>query len=334
MTIRFALFRLVSPRDRRYPRMIRRSQTRPPGLADALLAWPMATTGPSEPSPGPSSLAPGGDPPQSSGAQAFLDLSPAPMPSNPDSGSVSAPGDPEHGSDDEPAEPDPAPVDQDASDGEVELASDGKAHPWVTDFRNRHYAEASKLAQIIGNGATPDEILAVSGGEFDWGRDPMAAKHGNYFGLHSRGTDPSQYFPGQTGYQRTTQDSPLATFDPANGFFYSGLRFASRMKAGAGNIDLSDPMTFFSLAHQLGWGATNPKYISMVTGAYETVRRSAAQGRECPNGAQRPSARHWADALSCKIRRFRMYSAYNQRRRNAEIGLDGAWRLRERPFRN
>jgi hypothetical protein len=51
----------------------------------------------------------------------------------------------------------------------------------------------------------------------------------------------------------------------------------ARMKAGAGKSDLSDPKTFFALAHSLGWGATNPKYFPLVTGAYDTVRRGAAE---------------------------------------------------------
>jgi hypothetical protein len=146
----------------------------------------------------------------------------------------------------------------------------------VTDFRSRHYADAAKLAKVIGNGATPDEVLAISGAEFNYGQDDKARVHGNYFGLHSPGTDAARYYPGQTGYLPTKAGPPLATFDPANGFFYSGLRFANRMKANAASSDLSDPESFFALAHSLGWGTTNSKYLQSVRGAYSNLRRSAA----------------------------------------------------------
>ena len=159
--------------------------------------------------------------------------------------------------------------------GELIPAADHSAHPWVTDFRNRHYTDATKLAKIIGNGATPDEVLALSGAEFHWGLDPKAKVHGNYFGLHSKSVYQRDYFPGQTGTIPTTGDGPLATFDPQTGFFYSGLRFANRMKAAAGDADLSDPDSFFSLAHERGWGTTQDDYLSRVKGAYATVRLSA-----------------------------------------------------------
>ena len=174
------------------------------------------------------------------------------------------------------------PPDQSPEEGDLILAADHPAYPWVTDFRNQHYAEAAKLANVIGNGATPDEILAVSGNEFDWGRDPKAAVHGNYFGLHSKSIYQRDYFPGQTGYLPTSKDGPLATFDPNTGFFYSGLRFANRMKSAAGNADLSDPATFFSLAHQRGWGATQEDYLNRVGGAYATLRRSALRPGNSP----------------------------------------------------
>ena len=162
-----------------------------------------------------------------------------------------------------------------AEGGEFILAADHSAHPWVTDFRNRHYADAAKLAKIIGNGATPDEVLAISGDEFRWGLDPKAKVHGNYFGLHSKSIYQRDFFPGQTGTVATSRDGPLATFDPNTGFFYSGLRFANRMKAAAGDTDLSDPDTFFSLAHDRGWGTDQKDYLDRVKGAYATVRRSA-----------------------------------------------------------
>ncbi len=165
--------------------------------------------------------------------------------------------------------------DQSPEDGSFVLAAAPQAHQWVTDFRNRHYADAAKLANIIGNGATPDEVLAVSGNEFRWGLDPKAKVHGNYFGLHSNGINQRDFFPGQTGTIPTAGDGPLATFDPENGFFYSGLRFANRMKGAAGKTDLSDPGAFFSTAHERGWGTGRDDYLDRVNGAYATLMRSA-----------------------------------------------------------
>ncbi len=187
-----------------------------------------------------------------------------------------------------PTDEDSAQADPDTSeaqspdDAELILAGEPQAHPWVTDFRSRHFADAAKLAKIIGNGATPDEVLAVSGNEFRWGLDPKAKVHGNYFGLHSNSIYQRDFFPGQTGTIPTTGDGPLATFDPTTGFFYSGLRFANKMKAAAGKTDLSDPIAFFSLAHERGWGTDRPDYLDRINGAYATLMRSARASKTSP----------------------------------------------------
>ena len=173
--------------------------------------------------------------------------------------------------------------DQSPEGGDFILAATPQAHPWVTDFRSRHYVDAAKLAKIIGNGATPDEVLTVSGNEFHWGLDPKAKLHGNHFGLHSNSIYQKDFFPGQTGTIPTAKDGPLATFDPDNGFFYSGLRFANRMKAAAGKTDLSDPGAFFALAHKRGWGTDRPDYLDRVNGAYETLMRSARASKASPS---------------------------------------------------
>jgi len=148
-------------------------------------------------------------------------------------------------------------------------------YPNVTSFRNARLAEAMKLAAIIGHGATADEVVAMAGGESSYGADTKATKHGNYFGLHSKGTDPADFLPGQIGTIPTAHDGPVATFDPTTGFMTSGLIFARRMAAHADGRDLSNPSVFFSLAHSLGWGATRPNYLSFIGGVYTLVRNSA-----------------------------------------------------------
>jgi hypothetical protein len=150
-----------------------------------------------------------------------------------------------------------------------------KVYPNVTAFRNQHLADAIKLAAVIGHGATADEVLAISGKENKYGDDPKAKVHGNFFGIHSHRTDPSRFFPGQTGTFPTEQDGPMASFPLDGAFYRSGLIFAERMKSGANGKDLSNPMTFFSLARALSWGATNSNYLKEVMNVYGLLRNSA-----------------------------------------------------------
>jgi hypothetical protein len=151
--------------------------------------------------------------------------------------------------------------------GPPELNPDGllqignaRIYPYVTSFIDANLADAIKLANMIGHGATADEVLALSGLEVLYGKYPLASVHGNYFGIYSDGTNPKDYFPGQIGTIPTTKDGPLATYDPKTGFYESGLRLVKKMKDNVGNADLS-PTTFFKLAHSVGWGATTPKYM-------------------------------------------------------------------------
>ena len=159
--------------------------------------------------------------------------------------------------------------------GQLVPISTQRADPWVTAFRNEYLPDAIKLAQIIGHGVTPDEIIAISGAESAWGQSSKAVKHGNFFGIHAAGVSPSHYFPRQID-TFPTGGGPMAAYDLKTGFYDSGLRLASRMSAAAGNADLSDPATFFALAHSLKWGVGTDGYLEHMQNVYKTVRRSAA----------------------------------------------------------
>jgi hypothetical protein len=166
--------------------------------------------------------------------------------------------------------------------GSLLQARNVRLYPYVTQFINTHLPDAIKLANMIGNGATPYEVLAISGKEAKYGLAAVATVHGNYFGVHSDGTDPKNYFPGQIGSVPTTNDGPLARYDPKNGFYESGLRLAQRMKANAGRADLSNPATFFQLAHSIGWGTTDPTYMDGINNVYGVIVRNAKVGAKLP----------------------------------------------------
>jgi hypothetical protein len=149
-----------------------------------------------------------------------------------------------------------------------------KVYPNVTAFRDKHLADAMKLAAVIGHGATADEVLTVSAKETLYGVDPKATDHGNYFGIHSDGTDPLKYLPGQVGIIQT-KDKPMAAFAPKEAFYVSGLIFAHRIRNLADGKDLSDPATFFSLAHAHGWGTQTANYVPEAMNTYGLFRNSA-----------------------------------------------------------
>ena len=157
-----------------------------------------------------------------------------------------------------------------------------RVYPNVTAFRDQHLADAIKLAAVIGHGATADEVLAVSGKESKYGNDYKAKIHGNYFGIHSHGTDPANYLPGQIGAFPTAQGGPMAAFDLRDAFFRSGSILANKIAKEVGNRDLSDPLSFFSLAHPIGWGTTTPKYISEIMNVYGLFRTSARASERRP----------------------------------------------------
>jgi hypothetical protein len=159
-----------------------------------------------------------------------------------------------------------------------------RVYPDVTAFRSRHLVDAIKLASIIGHGATADEVLTVGGAENTWGTKGWAKDWANFFGLQAKGD--KSYFPGQIGIKLTNppkgqRPKLIAQFRVADGFWWSGLVFANKMaraarQASMGATALADPRTFFTLAHQNGWGTTRPgDYVGYALKCHRFLRNSA-----------------------------------------------------------
>jgi len=141
----------------------------------------------------------------------------------------------------------------------------------VRQFVLKHYAEAQKLADSLGNGVTAAEVLAVAGNESKWGsldpKDRSLAQFGNFFGLHGPAS-------GSTGTYKTKENStPTPIFPLENGFMLSGQEFVSRvfkkklMTPGIG----ADPKAFFKALNSpspvdktILYAATNPHYAEMM----------------------------------------------------------------------
>lgn len=151
-------------------------------------------------------------------------------------------------------------------------------YPWVTAFVDKYLADAQRLASMIGHGATAYEVLAVGGVESHYDTAKVATVRGNYFGIHSRGIDPSDYFVGQIGAVATKKDSPLAVYDPRTGFYQSGLRLVAKLRERSAGQNLSNPATFFRIVHHSGWGTTTANYEMILESAYLLVLRAAPQG--------------------------------------------------------
>jgi hypothetical protein len=123
------------------------------------------------------------------------------------------------------------------------------------------------LADLIGNGVTAEQILAVAGNETKWGTSTMA-RYGNFFGLH-QGAEP---FPGQMGKYTTHPVDPKARpavtpkFNPSAGFFLSGLAFVANVRPPLSYVDASDPETFFRVIHENGYASemSSDEYYSMM----------------------------------------------------------------------
>ena len=116
----------------------------------------------------------------------------------------------------------------------------------VRQFVLKHYAEAQKLADSLGNGVTAAEVLAVAGNETFWGKLDTHAKFGNFFGLHGHGPDGTYYTTGN--------HTPVAKFPVNNGFLLSGQEFVKRlqnrklMTSGLGD----NPKAFFDVLNKSG----------------------------------------------------------------------------------
>jgi len=121
----------------------------------------------------------------------------------------------------------------------------------VRQFVLKHYAEAQKLADSLGNGVTAAEVLAVAGNESGWG-DPskFGGKYGNFFGLHGAG-------PAGTYWTTGKPSRPVAKFPvskDSDGFQASGQAFVKLLQgkkvltSGIGN----DPKAFFNTLNKSG----------------------------------------------------------------------------------
>jgi len=121
----------------------------------------------------------------------------------------------------------------------------------VRQFVLKHYAEAQKLADSLGNGVTAAEVLAIAGNESGWG-DPskFGGKYGNFFGLHGAG-------PAGTYWTTGKPSRPVAKFPvskDSDGFQASGQAFVKLLQdrkvltPGIGN----DPKAFFNTLNKSG----------------------------------------------------------------------------------
>lgn len=171
---------------------------------------------------------------------------------------------------------------QSASANTSDLVAAGKGNPAVAAFIAEHYGDAWVLADLMGNGVTPGQILAVAGDETGWGTSKLA-QNGNFFGLHQGG----EPFPGQIGTYTTQPKDPNAkpqvtpTFNPSAGFFLSGLAFVANVRPPLSYVDASDPETFFRVIHENGYaseGSSDEYYTKMMVtpagGVYSTVKRN------------------------------------------------------------
>ena len=135
--------------------------------------------------------------------------------------------------------------------------SNGKCLGNVNSFVNAHLADATTLANSLGNGVTPTEVLAVAGNETGYGGG--FAQYGNYFGLHGSG-------PAGTYYTTGTPSVAVAKFPVANGFLLSGQVFVSRvgpyMTSGLG----ANPLAFFTVLNKHGYATGNSGYPAYMTG--------------------------------------------------------------------
>lgn len=135
--------------------------------------------------------------------------------------------------------------------------SNGKCLGNVNSFVNAHLGDATTLANSLGNGVTPTEVLAVAGNETGYGGG--FAQYGNYFGLHGSG-------PAGTYHTTGTPSVPVAMFPVSNGFLLSGQVFVGHvspfMTPGIG----SNPLAFFTALNNHGYATGNSGYPAYMVG--------------------------------------------------------------------
>jgi len=120
----------------------------------------------------------------------------------------------------------------------------------VRDFINAHGADASTIANQLGNGTTSAEVLATAGNETGWGGG--FANIGNYFGLHGNG-------PAGT-YYTSSNHTPVQMFSGTDTFMSSGQVFVGNvgryLSPGMGQ----NPLGFFSILNAHGYATGNSGY--------------------------------------------------------------------------
>ena len=135
----------------------------------------------------------------------------------------------------------------------------GKCLSNVGTFVNQHLGDAQTLADKMGNGVTPQEVLATAGNETGYGGG--FAIYGNYFGLHGSG-------PAGT-YPTTDNQTPIAKFPVANGFLLSGQVFVNNISPFLTSGMGSNPLQFFTILNNHGYATGNSGYPAFMvqTGA-------------------------------------------------------------------
>lgn len=137
-----------------------------------------------------------------------------------------------------------------------DAANNGPCLKNVGNLVNAHLPDAQTLANSLGNGVTPAEVLAVAGNETHYGDTQTFARFGNFFGLHGSG-------PAGT-YYTTDNHTPIQKFPVQNGFLLSGQQFVNNvgpyMQPGMG----TNPLQFFTILNQHGYATGNSGYPAFM----------------------------------------------------------------------
>jgi RHS repeat-associated protein len=144
----------------------------------------------------------------------------------------------------------------------------------VGAFVNAHLSDAKTLAQNLGSGVTPEEVLAVAGNETSYGN--AFARFGNYFGLHGHG-------PAGT-YYTTVNQTPVQKFPVANGFMLSGNVFVGNVRPFMEPAMGANPLRFFTILNQHGYATGDSTYPAFMTRNTRGNRGPLALVSACTGG--------------------------------------------------
>ena len=141
--------------------------------------------------------------------------------------------------------------------------TNGRCLSNVNSFVHAHVADATTLANSLGNGATPAEVLATAGNETGYGGG--FANIGNYFGIHGAG-------PSGTYWTTGNPSAPVAKFPVSNGFLLSGQVFVGLIQPYLTPQTAANPLQFFTLLNQHGYATGNSGYPAAM------VKKGAKRG--------------------------------------------------------